>query len=401
MRRLTLSLAAVLLASDVILSHLSVSLDPLRAEIVADAEALALPGGAVVVVDHGETWVWAFGTSDADRQTAVDRDTLFSAGSVAKPLAAYWIDRQRFHTNLTLGELWPELDLGSAGSITVAQALDQASGFARDDAAWIGRTLSPDDAAGVLREATPVAAPGERFTYNSVVFAFAVHGAARRLGVEIPWMPGSGPTATPHELTLTGDVLAVEPFDHGMMSVAVDVHVSAAQLAALLPELSTWASDTGARRLSADAAERSCCPLGRSLRYANGWFIEQFEGYDVYSHQGSAIGGTAVVMVVPELGLGAAVLVNRDHAESFVHAVRYKIVLRALGRDSRQADVLIRKAQAQGAAWAALAAELGAEGEPVAYGALRWPTAYISGSDTCRIVLRGPLLGQYIGTGCT
>ncbi|MBK9122052.1 MAG: beta-lactamase family protein [Chloroflexi bacterium] len=401
MRRLTLSLAAVVLLSSIVLSRSTADFDPFRAEILADAESLALVGGAVVIVDRGESRVWTFGTSDAERRIPVDPDTLFSTGSIAKPLIAFWLDQQQFDTSITLNALWPDLEIGQAGLVTVAQAIDQTSGFPRDDSAWVGRTVDPEGAAAILRQYTPVAPAGERFTYNSVVFALAARGAARDLGMAIPWMPDGERPATPFELALAGDLAAIESFDHGVMSAAVDARVNATQLEALLPDLIAWANDDGSVRLGGDAPERSCCPLGRSLRYANGWFVEQFEGYDVFSHLGSAIGGTAVVMVVPELALGVAVLVNQDHSEAFVHATRYKIVLRALGRDTRAADVLVRRAQAQRAAWAALAAELGVEGEPIGYGALTWPTATVPGSDRCRIVLRGPLLGQYIGTDCT
>ncbi len=401
MRRLTLNLAAILLAASLALARSSVDFDPLRPEILADAETLALVGGAVVIVDHGESYVWTFGTSDAERRVPVDLDTRFSTGSVAKPLVAYWLDQQAFDTGITLAALWPELDLGQAGAVTVEQAVDQTSGFVRDDSAWVGRTVNSEAAAAILRQYTPLAPEGERFTYNSVVFALAAAGAARDLGVDIPWMPSSDPSATSFELTLAGDLAAVEPFDHGIMSAAVNARLSAAQLEALLPDLISWVDDAQALRLGEDAPERSCCPLGRSLRYANGWFIEQFEGYDVYSHPGSAIGGTAAIMVVPELALGAAVLVNQDHGDVFANSARYKIVLQALGRDTGQAGVLIRRAMAQRAAWSALAAGLSAQGEPIEYGALRWPTARIPGSEHCRIVLRGPLLGQYIGTDCT
>ncbi|NOG48996.1 MAG: hypothetical protein HND48_05670 [Chloroflexi bacterium] len=74
-------------------------------------------------------------------------------------------------------------------------------------------------------------------------------------------------------------------------------------------------------------------------------------------------------MVVPELALGAAVLVNQDHGDVFANSARYKIVLQALGRDTGQAGVLIRRAMAQRAAWSALAAGLGAQGELIEYGA--------------------------------
>lgn len=59
--------------------------------------------------------------------------------------------------------------------------------------------------------------------------------------------------------------------------------------------------------------------------YGLGWFIKDFEGRRVYSHDGGANGFVTGTTFIPEAGLGIVVLTNTD-ANAFYDALRYQIM---------------------------------------------------------------------------
>lgn len=63
--------------------------DPLKLTFSEWMNALAIPGVTVAVIDdYKVVWVRGFGVADASTREPVTPDTLFQAGSIAKPLAA-------------------------------------------------------------------------------------------------------------------------------------------------------------------------------------------------------------------------------------------------------------------------------------------------------------------------
>jgi len=306
--------------------------ESLALEIEAALAEFDVPGAAFALVWPDGEYMAGFGVADIAGRQPVTPDSRFAVASAIKPAAALWIDERvqsgAIRWDMPLSKLWPELDLGDAGAITLAQAVGQTSGYPREDWAWIGRELSAADLAALMRESAPVASAGRVFTYHNVVFALALRGVEAYTGETFPIYP---PDVTGYDRALDGRLIPLSETAHqaGAMSVILDAGLSASEsiemIRALLADDSLFTAET------VSAAGAACCPLGAGVRYGRGMFTEQYAGVRVWLHDGDGLGYTAAIMLDPAAGIGVFIAANRGNADEFIHALRYAVIEYAYG----------------------------------------------------------------------
>lgn len=293
-------------------------------EVEAALAVFDVPGAALAVVWPGGEYAGGFGLSDPASGQSVTPDSRFAVASAIKPLAAAWVEAQVragvVTWETTLGDLWPDLALGDAATLTLTDMVYQRSGYPREDWPWLGRDLSPAALADALRTAQPIAPRGRAFTYHNVLFALMLRGLEQRTGRAFPVTPVD---VTGHDRALDGRLIPVSPSARqpGMMSVVLDAGLSASEAVPMLRALLADPHLTEGRTVAADRA--ACCPLGTGVRYGRGVFRENYGGVMVWTHDGYGIGTTTAVMLDPAAGFGLFITANRSGASEFVHAVRY------------------------------------------------------------------------------
>lgn len=316
-------------------------LDQIHADIQAALVMFDITGAAFTLVWPDGVYTAGFGSTHAQTITAVAPDSRFAVASAIKPIATAWIHQQLIANHLSwqtrLADLWPRLDLGAAGDLTLSDIIGQTSGYPRDDWVWIGRDLSPHDLALHLRESAPIAPTGRLFTYHNVLFALALRGVENHTGTSFMFNPA---TVTGHERTLSGDILPVEasPPSHSVMSVVLDAGLSANDAAGLLKMLLAQPNLFNTPTISASGA--ACCPLGSDIRYGRGLFIENYHGLTLWLHDGEGIGFTSVILLDPARRVGIFIVANHGQADAFIHAVRYHVLERLYGLPPTASSIL-------------------------------------------------------------
>jgi len=306
--------------------------DSLALEIQAALATFDVPGAAFALVWPDGAYTAGFGVADIASGQAVTPESRFAVASAIKPSVALWMDERirsgaiRWET--PLAELWPSLNLGAAGQVTLAQAVDQTAGYPREDWAWIGRELSAADLSDLMRQANPIAPPGQIFTYHNVLFALALRGIEAYTGESFPIFP---PDVTGYDRALDGRLIPLSKTARqpGLMSVVLDAGLSASDAVGVLRRL--LAAETLFATETVSAAGAYCCPLGANVRYGRGLFVEQYAGVTLWLHDGDGLGFTAAIMLDPAAGIGMFIAANRGGADDFIHALRYAVIERAYG----------------------------------------------------------------------
>ena len=301
-------------------------------EIQAALSAFDVSGAAFALVWPDGDYTAGFGVSDLTSRQPVTSDSRFAIASAIKPAVAHWMDERvqsrLIRWEMPLSEVWPSLDLGDAGQVTLGQAVGQTSGYPREDWAWIGRDMDAADLAGLVRQSVPIAPAGRLFTYHNVLFALALRGVESYTGQMFPLSP---PDVIGYDRTMDGRRISLPETAHqrGVMSVVLDAGLSAAESVGVMREL--LADDTIFTAETVNAAGASCCPLGSDIRYGRGMFVEHYAGVTLWLHDGDGLGFTAAMMLDPSSGMGMFIAVNQGGADAFVHAMRYAALERIYG----------------------------------------------------------------------
>jgi CubicO group peptidase (beta-lactamase class C family) len=333
MRRFLLIVWVFILSGCRVVGHLDISLaQQIELDIQAALGIFDIPGAAFALVWPDGIYTAGLGFADLTSRQPVTSESHFAVASMIKPVAGAWIADQLRVANLTwetrLQNLWPTLDLGIAGDVTIAQAIHQTSGYLRDDWVWIGRDLSVEDLAVLVRQSMPIAPAGQVFTYNNVLFALTLRGIEAYTGAPFPIF---SPDVTGYDRSLDGELIPLTDNvrQAGMMSVILEAGISATDAVTMLTTLLDDENVFAAQTTNAVGAE--CCPLGADVRYGRAIFVEQYMGVTLWLHDGDGLGFTSVMVLDPASKIGIFITANRGGADDFIHAVRYSIIERSYG----------------------------------------------------------------------
>lgn len=167
------------------------------ADATADAyfERLGLVGMVTAVATGGcEPWTGAWGVADVSTRAALTPEHVLRAGSITKSYTAALLLKLAEDDRLALDdtlETW-EIDVPSAGSITLRQLLDHTSGLADyqgNDAFFAAlavdpaRVWMPQELVDLAVELGPVGTPGQSHFYSNANYVLAAMVAERATGL--------------------------------------------------------------------------------------------------------------------------------------------------------------------------------------------------------------------------
>jgi D-alanyl-D-alanine carboxypeptidase len=300
-------------------------------------------GAALAVTDREEILgVAVRGMADVGSAAPVRPETRFQIGSISKSFAAIVamqeVDAGRLDLHLSVNELLPWLDLPEPfGPITMHHLLTHTAGLhtGTEDAPGLAGALS------LLRSSPATSAPGQRFHYSNDGYKIvgAVLGSVtgrpihellrdRLLGplgmaasvaaiTDDVWtdhatgyepMLTDRPAQLRHPLVPAPRIVS-NTADGSIVSNVVDMSAYARLLLARgdLPD------ERGDRILSEEGFARlmeGAVDDGDHGRYGYGLWEEVVDGRTWFGHSGGMVGYTALLITVPEEGLGCVLLQN-------------------------------------------------------------------------------------------
>lgn len=407
--------ALVLLASLLSLRGLDASPAKRPAALPADLDAhvtrvmktFEVPGLALAVVKDGAVLVAkGYGVRTLGRPEPVDSDTLFGIASNTKVFTAtalgLLVEEGKLEWDAPVVRYLPSFQMWDpwvTREITVRDLLVHRSGLglgAGDLLWWPPSTYSRKEITRRLRFLRPETSFRSAYAYDNVLYVvagelieavsgqswedFVTNRILRPAGMTASTVnhssaAGGGNVGTPHA-RVEGTVRPVKPFTGDVTNPAGGINSNAAEMARWLRVLLSRGKTPEGSRLFSEATwtqltsvvtpiriSEPPAPLAalrpQFLGYGLGLGIRDYRGRRVLTHTGGLPGYASLVYMIPEAGLGVAILTNQESADAYnailCHLVDH--VLEAPHTDWLDAFKKVRaEADAKAAGEAAIAA---------------------------------------------
>lgn len=334
-------------------------MDSIERFVVEQLAAWEVPGCAVAAVRHGQVELaGGWGLRDREAELPVTPDTLFAIGSVTKAFTATavgaLVDEGRLEWDRPLRDYVPGVRLHDpfvSDRLTVVDLLSHRSGLPRHDLTWVGQPgRSRTEIVRSLRFLPLSRDLRQEWQYCNLGYLVAGHVVETLSGV--PWedfmrsrllqplgMRRSNLSVdemladADHAAAYTrrdGVIVPVPQRPMPAMAPAGAINSSAADMARwLLAQLAGGQLD-GATVMSPATARRQLTPhmltpageeMPGLLQYAYGlgWAIGRYREHRLAMHSGGIDGFQTYCMLLPDDGIGVAVLTNTS--ASAMHAV--------------------------------------------------------------------------------
>jgi CubicO group peptidase (beta-lactamase class C family) len=348
-----------------------------------------VPGLALSVVADGKViQAKGYGVTDLMSENPVDQHTVFAIASTTKAFTAtaagMLVEDSLVSWDNPVKEQLPGAKLFehmANGNLSIRDLLSHRTGYDRHDILWHAFDYDRSELLDWFGRHEPSWDPGERFRYQNIMYVVA--GNAIEAATDMPWeqfvierllqplsmtrsgtrpheMTMLGNIATPHRLTRNGEVVSVPYRDStnigpagSMYSTAADLslwrrfllsggeradgqrHVMSQTIQEMFePQIKIRPEDDPAVRLLA---------LGTGqMNYGLGWYVHNFGDHLVVEHPGGIDGMSSIVTLLPERGIGVAILVNTTMPTGAHFALRAHIIDRFLGNAPFDWDGLMR-----------------------------------------------------------
>ncbi|MEX2139063.1 MAG: serine hydrolase [Pirellulales bacterium] len=365
-------------------------LDGLQGYVEKAMARWQVPGLAVAVVEEGKlVHARGYGVRGVDADARVDAQTVFCIASCTKAFTAAaiarLIDNAQLQWDDPIAKHLSAVQLSDPewmSRITIRQALAHRTGLPAANMLWRNGAFGSDEILARLRGLRPVAAPGERFLYNNIMYLvlgkFVERVSGRKwndfllaeffepLGMKSTVADSSGVRglenlAAPHA-TDTGKVHRIQPYCPDAIAPAGAIHSNVLDMAhwlrlhlkggrsesrQLLSAARIAELHVAPERAKAEPAKEPPVPRAPISNYGLGWFINDYAGRKVVEHSGTQNGFVAWVALMPEEGLGLVVLANH-HRTGLNFALRSWIFDACLGRPERDWSEIVRTDYANG-----------------------------------------------------
>ncbi len=341
-------------------------LERLIAEVT---EEWKVPGLAVVVVQNGEVaFVRPYGLRDVEAGLKVTTDTQFQLMSVSKSFTAtglaLLVDERRMDWKKPVREYIPESRLHDAiasDRITVRDLLCHRSGLPRHDWIWLPGDLSPAQMLAAMRYLEPSDDIRSTFQYSNLGYLVASMVAERvsgrgwaeftraltdRLHMDVMFtveeLAAAADAAVPY--AMEGDTrLRSKPWPVSVPA-AGGVNTSIASFANWLRFHLDKGEFEGQRLLSPTLIQQLQTPrvhVGApefaeysDVHYGLGFRSHRYRGEHVVWHGGGFTGTNALMMLLPDHGVGVAVLANNGMTPLFApHILANYVFDRVCGKE--------------------------------------------------------------------
>lgn len=341
-------------------------LERLIAEVM---EEWKVPGLAVAVVQNGQVaFVRPYGLRDVEAGLKVTTDTQFQLMSVSKSFTAtglaLLVDERRMDWKKPVREYIPEFRLHDAiasDRVTVRDLLCHHSGLPRHDWIWLPGDLSPAQMLAAMRYLEPSEDIRSTFQYSNLGYLVASMVAERVSGQgwaeftrELTDKLHMDVTFTVEELAAAAD--AAVPYamegDTRLRSRLWPVSVTAAGgMSTSIASFANWlrlhlgkGEFEGQRLLSPGLIQELQKPrvyVGASefaeysdVHYGLGFRSHRYRGERVVWHGGGFTGTNTLMMLLPDHGVGVAVLANNGMIPLFApHILANYVFDRVCGKE--------------------------------------------------------------------
>jgi CubicO group peptidase (beta-lactamase class C family) len=341
-------------------------LERLIAEVM---EEWKVPGLAVAVVQNGEVaFVRPYGLRDVEAGLKVTADTQFQLMSVSKPFTAtglaLLVDERRMDWKKPVREYIPEFRLHDAiasDRVTVRDLLCHHSGLPRHDWIWLPGDLLPAQMLAAMRYLEPSDDIRSTFQYSNLGYLVASIVAERVSGQS--WAEFTRAlmdklhmevTFTVEELAAAADAAVPHAMegDTRLRSKLWPVGVTAAGgLSTSIASFANWlrfhlgkGEFEGQRLLSPGLIQELQKPrvhVGApefaeysDVHYGLGFRSHRYRGERVVWHGGGFTGTNALMMMLPDRGVGVAVLANNGMVPLFApHILANYVFDRVCGKE--------------------------------------------------------------------
>ncbi len=325
---------------------------------------LGVPGLAVAVSRADKVlWCEGFGVTEVGAGVPVGPETRFRAGSIAKPLTALvalgLAEQGRLDLDAPLARLLPDLRIrtrftGDMDAMTPRRVLAHQAGLPTDLLKGMWRDVTLDSILPDLAEEYVCFPPGLIHCYSNLGYTLLGLLIERTSGREFAEQMGE---ALLNPLGLTGSGFANRPPPGGDWAPghremvagaplpirdlpAHGLYSSAADLGRLMRVLLGGGEIDGRQVITASVVEASFQPqylrsgFDMGTLSGLGWVLEEgtLAGCGrVARHSGSTPGYSAEMVLLPEDGLGVAVLTNGDASRDLCVQLSEEILARMLG----------------------------------------------------------------------
>ncbi len=332
------------------------ALDPgtLDAFISDAMETYGVPGAAVAVIQDGQpVLIQGYGVRELGSDAPIDADTVFQLASNTKPMTAFTlgtlVDDGLIDWDTPISDVLPELQLWDPYPtrwLTSRDVLAHRSGFPAFGGDLLGQ-IGYDRAEMLrrLRYVPPAGSFRDVAAYSNLGFFIAGEVITRLTGS--PWedsmrarlfdpvgMSRSGPALADRPAdgnmsanhgVVDGQLQTVEADDHGIYGSAGSAISTANDLARWMQMLMDGGEVNGQQLLQPETVREMLkpsmvAPLSISelapidaqsgFAYGLGWASFHYHGYEVIEKGGALDGLRTVVVFVPALNVGVAVLAN-------------------------------------------------------------------------------------------
>jgi CubicO group peptidase (beta-lactamase class C family) len=347
-----------------------------------------VPGAALAVVRNGHVVAArGYGVRELGRPERVDESTIFDTASLTKAFTAAAIaalvDDKKLSWDEPVRTYLPTLafrDPYLTANVTLRDLLSHRVGV-RNNAAWYFGNPTPEQLLGLFGHLEPQAPFRTRWVYSNIGYQAAAAAATAVSGQ--PWerlvtdrllkplgmscsvanfdsVPATGNYASPHA-EMDGVQRPIERETTRMTTAA------AGGVQMCVKDMATWmlfqlgdGTHGGARVLSASALQETHAPqvvvpttpefraqrqIRLSISYGFGWNVWDYRGDLLLWHTGGGDGQSAFLGLLPEKGLGVAVVVNtwKTGGSAFPLHLANRIFDHYLGAEPRDYLVEYRK----------------------------------------------------------
>ena len=309
--------ALVLCATPLCAQQAQLPVRALEARLPALLDSAGIPGFSIAVIDDGRmVWSGAFGLRRAGSPELVERETIFEAASLTKPLFAYallrLVDRGEFDLDRPLSEYVDMTRFGDdprMALITGRSVLTHTSGIT--GFAEGGRVTMSSDPGVNFRYFGDAWDPLQRAVEavtGQPVHVFVEQEALRPLGMtrsSLVWQDTTGNFATPH--AENGTVMRKRTFAEGW--AAATLHTTAEDYARFLIAVM---NDTGLSEENARAWLTPQVDVAPGVLWGLGIGLEDSPRGRAVWQWGHWLGTRAFMMAYPDENDGVVYLANSD-----------------------------------------------------------------------------------------
>jgi CubicO group peptidase (beta-lactamase class C family) len=389
---------------------------PLLAEVdsfvTETMERFGIPGAAYAVVQDGEiVHAEGFGVTEVGGSDPITAGTQMLVGSVTKPMTTAYmgsiVDDRAMRWDTPAVAILPSFAVADpeiTPRLTMRDLVCACTGVPRRDLelAFESEGGTAAEMIASLCDFTFFTPIGEAFQYSNQMVAAGGYIAALAAGGDLPtvhedYVAGMeqrifgpigmddttfseaevrerGNYALPHALALDGTVTSF-PLD---VEVGVEAVAPAGGAWSTVEDLGRFVvtqlqrgrAPDGTRVISEENLTETWTPqvqVAPGFAYGLGWIVTDYQEQPLLYHTGGTLGYNAEVALLPEAGLGVAVVVNRGNVLAFAEAVRTRVLELAFEQSPAGEAALEFAIEQQRQALADLAATI----EPVDEGEVR------------------------------